>query len=154
MRRHQYEFFFIEPEEPGEPDTKYLVFSSALISSSLRHEVCHGKDGRVRGFHLLKENEWLIRTSSLKGVLTIDYKKEGQSLSLRCYLTTQGWRLDDGNSSRFDYCTDPSMSVLYADQLLDVLNHLSLLQGLHQVLPDNNMAATDEMFSAYCIHNP
>lgn len=151
MRKTKYTTFFLEPENIDNNNGRYLIFSSALIASDLHHPIYHGQDGGVRGFNLLKDNQWLIRTSSIKGVLTVDFKKNDKQISFRCYLADHGWELDSRNFEGLKYCTDVETSIASADQLIELLNSLDILDGLEQILPNEDMAAKDELFSVYRI---
>lgn len=127
-------------------ENKPLIFSTVAIKNIANSFLL--QDGRVTGYNLLKNNEWLVRTSSLLGALTIDFCHDNQYDSMRFLLTKEGWVYDDFKTIR-EINTEPNTALKHKNQLLDLLNSQALLEGKSQILPTADLAAKEQIYSVY-----
>lgn len=132
-------------------ENKPLIFSTVAIKSAPNPFLF--QDGRITGYNFLKENEWLVRTSSVLGALTVDYCQDNQYNSMRFLLTKEGWVYDDFKTVR-EINTEPNTALNFKNQLLALLDSVALLEGKTQVLPTADLAAKEQIYNVYCARVP
>jgi len=104
---------------------------------------------KVTGYNLLKKNQWLLRSSSALGALTVDYNRNNLNASLRFLLTDDGWIVWDDSTKNLKCNADVDKAIKYAPQLFELLQKAEWLEGLSQLIPLGYQVETEDFYNAY-----